>query len=204
MSHYEFEQVDAFFEPQTRTYTWYQIWSAALTRPSTATFVAILDDHRASANRGLIWMAIVGAIATALTLFFGDFGVSAQDAILAGIFFGSFGSFFSLLIGGYLMQSAAKLIGGRGTYHEYWYASAAFSAPITLINGLIVPFATTQSLTLTLITMSLLAYQLVLTGMALRAVNDFTWEQAIGAMVLNVILWVGIIIGLVVAVSMLI
>lgn len=205
MSYYDFEHPD-FFKPQARrhTYQWHQVWTAVLTHPSTDTFYSILDDEHAGAGRAFAWVIVAGIISTSLTFLFGDFGLSGIEALFGGVVLGSFVGAFSLLVSGLMMQSAAKIIGGQGTYGKYLYASAAFSAPLMLVNALIVPFATTQSLTLSLLTLGIFGYQLVLTAMSLRAVNDFTWEQAIGTMVLNIILWVGMIVALIIFIGMLI
>lgn len=177
---------------------WHHVWIAAVTQPSTNTFYALLDDPRARVGRALVWVALAGAVSFALPFLF---DLTLMEAII-GAALGSLMSVLWHIVGGCMMQFAAKLNGGHGTYADYLYATGTFVAPLLLINALIIPFATTQSLTLSLLTLFLLGYQLVLTAMSLRAVNDFAWERVIGTMVLNIILWVGLVIVLLVGLGL--
>lgn len=96
--------------------------------------------------------------------------------------------FFALGVA--IMQWIAKLFGGTGTYEKLLYAFAAISVPFTIVSSLFallnaIPYV---GICTGIISFGLSIYALVLQVTAIKAVNRFGWGQAIGSVLLPVIL----------------
>ncbi len=164
------------------TYSWFNVWVTTLTRPSVRTFEMFLQDRYASTQRALLWLfgarflmvwlpialvtLLAGKPAIAALLFFPASGVAAVYAI-------------TLLVQTLILQWLARRLGGRGSYSQMIYALSMFSAPLVIITSLVGRIGFSLSVFLTLL--FVLIYQVVLTGMALRAVNGFGWSRAFAA-----------------------
>lgn len=175
------------------TYTWQETWQLVLTKPSEESFEEILGDPAGGMNRAVTWMFVVGLIA-GVASFIGQlvFGAASfamlgggEDAAastgfslicsamlipLTGVF-----AVIGLIIGTGFVHIIAKLFGGQGDFDHMAYATASYSAPLTVISALlnIIPFlgACLSGL--------LGLYQLVLQVMAVKVVHKFGWFQAI-------------------------
>jgi hypothetical protein len=88
-----------------------------------------------------------------------------------------------LLLGAGLIQLVARDIGGVGTYAELVYATAAYSAPLTLISNVLAPIPICVYLTI-----PLGLYGLVLQLKAIRAVHEFDWGSAFASLALILLL----------------
>ena len=101
--------------------------------------------------------------------------------------------YFVTIVG--ITHLIARAVGGTGTYSQLLYTSAAISAPAWIINGFlglipVVPY----------LTIPLGIYALVLDVMAVKAVHQFGWGQALlssfGIWVLLLIFVAAITIGI--------
>jgi hypothetical protein len=80
---------------------------------------------------------------------------------------------FALVTG--ITQLVAKILGGSGTYSKLAYATAAYSAPLSLLTTALgaIPYVGYVTTPLGWI------YGLVLNVIAVKAVNKFGWGKAI-------------------------
>ena len=175
----------------------------ALSKPSSESFQEILGDPLAKPPRAYAWIFITSLIRTVL---FGilqffisgnpfeqlDFGLDAS--LWLGTFgvalcclapFGALFSVLSMIIGTGLTQWVAGGLGGRGSYSELIYTTAAFSAPLGLLSSLVagIPWVN-------LLTIVLGFYGLVLNVLAVKAVNRFSTMRAFMSILL---VWFGFV-----------
>lgn len=205
------------------TYSWFESWKMALTRPNEETFRSLADDPNGSLSRALIWIAVTSAVSylitTTVQILFsgllagpGLFEALEQEAglllpgglMIAGVFICGLPmvalfSAIGILIYSGIVQFTASAFGGEGTLAEMVYALAAFTAPITLLSGLIGWIPIVNCLTIPLV-----IYNLVLTLLAVKSVNRISWGKTIGifailflvgallAVVLGMLIWIPI------------
>jgi hypothetical protein len=94
---------------------------------------------------------------------------------------------FAVVVG--IVQLLARMFGGNGTFDQLAYAIAAIVTPFYIISGVItllsaIPYAV---YCLGLVGFALVVYVLVLEVMAVKGVNQFGWGQAIGSLLLPVL-----------------
>ncbi len=158
--------------------TWQEIWTFVITRPDVKTFETILNAPDAKAERAFRWMFIMGML--------GSF-INGMQLLRAGLMDLS-GLFFMLLMGGPAVllvfailvaayQFVAKQLGGKGKYSEFAYAYGAILAPFVVISAVasIIPLPIFLR---QLVVIGLGGYQLVLTAIALKAVNRFSTNSS--------------------------
>ncbi len=196
------------------TYSWFESWRMALTRPNEETFRSLADDPNGSLGRALIWIAITSAISFLITstmqiLFSGLlagpglFEALEQEAglllpgglMIIGVFICGLPmvaliSSIGILIYSGIVQFTANAFGGEGTFTEMAYALASFTAPLTLISGAIGWIPLVNCLTI-----PLGIYSLVLTLLAVKSVNRISWGKTIG--IFAVLLLVGALLAVV-------
>lgn len=200
-----------------RTYSWLEAWRLALTRPNEETFRSLADDPNGSLGRALSWIAITSAISYLITasvqlLLSGLFtGPSLLEALEheAGLLLsrglmiaGVYGcglpmvvliSVVSMLFYSGVVQFTASVMGGKGTFVEMAYALAAFTAPLTLLSGVIGSIPLVNCLTI-----PLGIYSLLLTLLAVKSVNRMSWGKTIStfAVLLLVSVLLAVVLGL--------
>ena len=189
------------FSLTERSYSWWEVWTLAFFKPSSATYQDIQDDPLAYPRRAYVWIfitSLVGTIvAVALSLVFNRVQFEQlQFGLDTSIWLGSIGvalcclaplgaavSVLSMIISTGLTQWVAGGLGGKGSYAELIYATAAFSAPLSLISSLIagIPWVNLFSIVLAI-------YGFVLNVVAIKAVNHFS---AFRALVSIFLVWLG-------------
>ncbi len=181
-----------YLPPPPSSFTWQQVWRMALAEPSEDTYVDILNDPHASAQRGYVWVAVVYTITFAIeiaarslgwsSLLVGSSSSGRSPAILFLClpFIGAIGVIL-VIIGAGLQNIIARLLGGQGTFDEMVYAYSAFQSPILLISALLnlIPIVGCFSGLLGL-------YGLVLNVVAVKAVHKFD----VGRALLTVFWWI--------------
>jgi len=166
--------------------SWSETWIDALTKPSEETYVQIAADPGASPRRAYTWIAIASFISFSISIFLsGLFAVGAGggDALgglmitlVCGAIFVPIFSILALMIFTGITQAIAGALGGTGSYGKLVYANAAYQAPLSLVStGLsIIPIVS-------LLTIPLLFYGIVLNVIAVKAVNQFSWGKALAS-----------------------
>jgi len=185
---------------------WVSVWRDALTRPSEQTFARIGTSPDAKASTALIWVflgslinlflasLVQGRLMTQM-LQNSDLGInlpSAGGGFVTAICGAPVGALiqtvlFAIVVG--IVQLLARMFGGRGTFDQLAYAIAAIVTPFYLVSGLLtllsaIPYAV---YCFGIVGFLLGLYVLVLEVMAVKGVNQFGWGQAIGSMLLPVL-----------------
>ena len=178
---------------------WLTVWRDALTKPSEQTFARIAQSPNAKLGTALIWVflgslvnlvfasLVQGAIFRQMTrnTDFGNtfpvrFGFGNMlVTICAGPFISVVG--FVIFVG--IVQVLAKMFGGRGTFEQLAYATAAIVAPFSLVSGVLtllsaIPYA---GFCFGFLGLFAVLYVIALEVMAVKGVNQFGWGQALGS-----------------------
>lgn len=165
-------------------YAWHEVWLKVLANPSVKTFEEVLDSPDVSTRRALRWVFLASVAAAVIAIVAIVIQVNAYvilarflPQILISIALNALIGVVSFAVVSLGLQFFARLAGGEGSYEDYHYALAASVAPMTVIRTLVMltgaSFIFIAALTL---------YQLVLAGVALRAVNKFTWGRTLVTM----------------------
>lgn len=129
-----------------------QTWTKALTQPNENAYLEIVNDPGASLGKALLWLAgaafIGGLFNGIVTWLFGnstlnqidryfDFGYGMPRTGFLAVITTPFFSIFGMLIGAFIVtgivQIAAKMLGGTGSFDMLFYAYSAFQAPMSLV-----------------------------------------------------------------------
>jgi uncharacterized membrane protein len=189
------------------TFSWFNAWRAALTRPSVATYADLLLDPRLSLRRAAAWLFTASLLAYLVdivlqaTLFpstlvdvireASQTGPQAYQAtptvlliaslactpFMAAMFLAAY------LLGFALLHFIASALGSRGSYTELVYAHAAYLAPLTLLTALLGTIPVVNCLTL-----PLALYSFGLQLMALKAATRMTWGRVIAVLAVVAVL----------------
>ena len=178
--------------PPAASPSWSEVWISALTKPSVATYEGIVNDPEASPSRGYTWVLIAALIASAVSVVFnmilagitgpdtsgasglGAFAGSSIGLLLCLVPFAAVMSLIGLVISAGITQFFASALGGIGSYSKLVYAFAAYSAPLSLVTGVLGAIPLINCLTI-----PTGLYGLALNVIANKAVNQFSWGRAI-------------------------
>ncbi|MCI5167186.1 MAG: YIP1 family protein [Candidatus Electrothrix sp. GM3_4] len=170
-------------EITSTTNTWQEVWKKALVHPSVKTFTDLSNDPTVSDNRAYKWLFMGWLISFLSPLVCAPF-IAAIAVICTAIYI-------------LLINYAARCLKGTGTYKQLIFVTAAYSAPLAIINGFItyrdeiIPFSGYLLLLLSL-------YGLILSVIAVKAVYQFSWLKALIANLLPPMILIG---GIVLAVA---
>lgn len=194
------EQMNApMLPPPSGVSEWFSVWRDALTKPSDQTFARIAQSPNAKLTTALLWVfvgSLVNIIFASLVqgvvfrqmMQNSDFGGNgfprmAGGSLLAAICAGPIVSVVGFVIYVGVVQLIAKMFGGRGTFEQLAYATAAIVAPYSLINSVFTLLAAIPFVGLCFGLVSLLGviYVIALEVMAVKGVNQFGWGPALGS-----------------------
>lgn len=187
----------------TEPLTWQEVWTQAITRPSVETFEYLLGDPQVSPNRAYIWIAVSSAVGAVIQLIlsfifqsiFGTNtllifnGTSSQNfenttevspalnlifGVICGIPLAVVGALIFFVIISFILNLIARALGGTGEYQDMVYAMSTYTAPMTIINGVLggIPIVN-------LLVLFTGFYAFVLQIIAIKTVHRFGWGQAI-------------------------
>ena len=185
----------------------YQVWLRALTKPNEQTYADLAASPDANPNKAYLWVFLTSIVSFFFVMLATSFGSTAQygidmrstmgSSVIALICGAPIGAaigvlFFAIDIA--IIQWVAKMFKGVGSYNQLVYAVAAFSAPISLVSGIIsalsvIPYI---GLCFSIVSIAVSIYAIVLMVMAVKGVNKFGWGEAIGSVLLP-----GLVIGFV-------
>ncbi len=193
------EQMNApMIPPPSGVSEWLSVWRDALTKPNEQTFYNIAQSPNAKLTTALIWV-FLGSLVNILfaSLVQGaifrqmmrntNFGQNALPrsgvGILASVCVGPIISVVGFVIFVGIVQLLARMFGGRGTFEQLAYATAAIVTPFSLINSVFTLLAAIPFVGLCFGLVSLLGvlYVIALEVMAVKGVNQFGWGQALGS-----------------------
>jgi len=194
------EQMNApMLPPPSGVSEWFSVWRDALTKPSDQTFARIAQSPNAKLTTALLWVflgSLVNILLASLVqgavirrmMQNSDFGANgfpgmAGCSLVAAVCAGPIVSVVGFVIFVGVVQLLAKMFGGRGTFEQLAYATAAIVAPFSLINSVFTLLAAIPFVGLCFGLVSLIAvvYVIALEVMAVKGVNQFGWGQALGS-----------------------
>jgi hypothetical protein len=87
-----------------------------------------------------------------------------------------------------IVQWIAKLFGGLGTYDKLLYVFAAISVPVSLVTLVLTMFSAIPfvGICLSVFSLGISIYALVLQVMAVKGVNCFDWGKAVGSVLIPI------------------
>ncbi len=185
------EILEPTFEQPGDNLLWSEVWITVLARPSIYTFERIIRDPHACPRRAYLWLFTSGIIGGLIS----SLAIDRIDGINTGLIKITFepiitamACMMSLIFVTWVIQLiAGTLYGGRGNYASMIYTTAAFWAPLFIINSLILGIPYVQFLAL-----PLSIYELILGVIALKAVNKIGWWQAADSYIGSIIVVIGI------------
>ncbi len=155
----------------------------ALLRPTVAAYAQLPSDPRATVRTAYFWM-------WAWAMAAGVLAAQVRHLSNAGFFWSGNGIWLGLLelaifvVTTGILFGLARLFHGRGSYGQFAYICAAFTAPLFLlvtVLGLLLP---TGNATMLLWLLPFSIYATVLSVIAVKAVHDLDWTRAILTVVL--------------------
>jgi hypothetical protein len=169
-------------ETEPKHYGWHEVFYAVLTQPKLETFQELLKDPQAKAQRAYLWMLLPtilsGISSQAITS--GITGFDWLEIVLFGVVLGGiFGLIYFIAIG-WIIQRVAIFFGGdKMGYGKFHYARGMYM-PVLVIAYSLVLILLGQNPNIAQFAFSfILMIELILTGIALRAVNQLPWGQII-------------------------
>jgi Yip1 domain len=183
----------------------FQTWVKALTKPKEETFAEIAASPNAKAMTGYLWVFLTSIVASFFTLIVQ--GSTLRNTLSqAGVGTDQFGGglapvgltlicvtpiaavvgTFLFAVGVALVQWIARMFGGTGTNDQLAYTMAAIWAPYSLVSAVLallsaIPYA---GFCFGIIALLALVYVLVLSVMAVKAVNKFGWGPAAASLLI--------------------
>jgi hypothetical protein len=191
----------------------FEIWKIIILHPTVKTFSRISNDPKASAIRGVIWMAIasvivwyVGPQREILSGYAADtFGLYPYSRfLLIGAFVAPVLGVISLFVNAAIAHGLAHIFKGTGTFHQLVYCWAVTQLPFFLILGLIrlilsifpssreFAFSTAgviYSILLLLVNLGVVLYLLYAEVVAYSAVEGFEISKGFGILILQAIIF---------------
>jgi hypothetical protein len=187
---------------------WFSVWRDAITKPNEQNFVALATSSSAKASTAYIWI-FIGSLVNVLfaSLVQGALvrqmlqqmgmegelpGGTMGGTLLSAICGAPVGAVIGVLVFAVvtaIVQWIAKMFGGRGTYEQLAYVFAAIFTPFYFISAILTLLSAIPLVGLCFSVLSLVAglYALFLQVMAVKAVNQFGWGQALGSFLLPIV-----------------
>lgn len=197
----------------------FPVWSKVFTKPGEQTFLEITSHPEARARTAYIWVFIAGTLSglinslTNLVVTYAQLQNLAPEAGGSPGAFGAAGlitaiclapvtgllSVAGLAIGVAIVHTAARFLGGQGTFDKLAYAFGAITVPVTVISAFMIPLNAIPFVVFCTIPvlLALSIYALYLEVAAIKAVHRFGWGEAAGALFLPSIL-IGLVCGVIV------
>jgi len=186
---------------------WFSVWMAAVTKPNEQTFVDMANSGNAKATTAYIWVFIGSLVSfffaslvqgAAMRQMMQQYGMNGQAGggigtkLITAICGAPIAAVISVVVFAIvvaIVQFLAKMFGGKGTFDQMAYAFAAISTPFALISGVLTLLSAIPFVGLCFTVVSIVAglYVLVLEVIAVKAVNQFGWGQALGSLLTPII-----------------
>jgi len=163
-----------------------QVWITAITKPSVIAYRNLMSPsaHKSNPYLPYLWVVIAAMITYGITSCVTSSQITSQArdggdlaSVGGAILSGQLAVIFaipSLILTAGVAQEMAQNWGGKGSYRQLVYLVAAFSAPLTIIAGVVgvIPWLGP------ILRAGILLYGFILTLIAVKAVNDFGWVEA--------------------------
>ena len=185
----------------------YQVWLNALTKPNEQTFAEMAASPNAKLTTALLWVFIGSLVNSFFASLVqgplmrqmmqqygadGQFQYGTGNRVIAVVCGAPIAAvigvvIFAVVVG--IVQFLARAFGGRGTFDQMAYASAAIWTPFTLISSVLTLLSAIPvvGLCFGLISLVGLLYVLFLAVTAVKGVNQVGWGQAAGSCLLPIV-----------------
>ncbi|XOF32293.1 MAG: Yip1 family protein [Candidatus Electrothrix sp. YB6] len=167
---------------ESKTYTWQEAWKQAVTHPSVKTFAELKNDSTVSGNRAYKWIFMGGLIG------------SLPDSLICAPFV-SIISLVCTAIYVFIINLIARCLRGTGTYKQLLFVTAAYTAPLGIISGLVMLSPQVTPLVGYLFLLMSL-YGLLLSLIAVKAVYQISWFKSLIANFFLPVIFIGSIVSL--------
>ncbi len=188
----------AEFHPETpdypeppRSYSWQEVWTLAISRPSEALFRNLLNDPRATANRGVLWLLLAGFINGLVTTVVVNqslpviaqqqqlpaTSLSLLEILFVSLFLGPILVFAATLIVG-VYHMVARFLGGEGLFADLFYLYASYTAPLFILLAAITVAPLPDGLK-SILSFIWGVYQFILSAIVIRAVYRLDWLKVV-------------------------
>ena len=182
-----------------KSYSFFQAMLKAVTSPSQATYSSLVQDPKATAGIGFLWVAVAGAVSSLISILLlqvfrfnpmldllsqysgeylsvpvrANFGGTLLS-LLCGVPAAAVFAVIGLAIASGLLHLVAKLLGGSGDYGKLVYMLALISVPFSLLSSILAPIPYIGCLSFLIF-----IYNLVLEVLAINAVYQFGIGKAV-------------------------
>jgi hypothetical protein len=184
----------------------YQNWVKALTKPNEQTYLEIANSPDAKSTTAYLWVFIASVVSSLFTLIvqgsvlraqLAQAGVGdSQNGVLGVVVTLLCGTpiaaalgtlFFAIYVA--IIQWIAKMFGGKGTNDQMAYTFAAISVPYSLVSSVFILLSAIPYVGFCFQLVLSLAglYVLFLQIMAVKSVNQFGWGQAVGTVLIPIV-----------------
>ena len=189
VAEYQPEKTD-YPEPP-RSYSWQEVWTLAISRPSAEQFRSLLNDPRATANRGVLWLLLAGFINGLVTTVVVNqslpviaqqqqlplVSLSPLEILFISLFLGPILVFAVALIVG-IYHMVARFLGGAGLFADLFYLYASYTAPLFILLAGITVAPIPDSLK-SILSFIWGVYQFLLSAIVIRAVYRLDWLKVV-------------------------
>ncbi|MCU0513763.1 MAG: YIP1 family protein [Anaerolineae bacterium] len=189
-------------------YSWSEVWTAVITRPSVQTFTEVLNDPAATPRRAYVWLYLTGCVAAFVmfytlmsalttdpemqqllpeTMSLGELQSSLWLTMLCVVpFAGAISIVFFMVFARAVHYIAERLDSSKkkpGRYGALVYTLSAIAAPLNILSVLILILSVSLTVPafavlLSLVSLALSVYQLILMVQGIRAVYGLTPGQS--------------------------
>lgn len=169
--------------------SWWEAWTKALTQPFVARYAEIADSSSVRISTAYLWVLIVSIIAhlnfATLQSFSGGITprlatMTGEGRLLIDIIVTVIFTMIGFAVCTVCVHFCARLFGGTATYSKLAYTCAAYTAPLVFLAG---EFAAIPNVGYVDIFLGL--YAIILTVIAVKAVNQLKWPPAVISSVLG-------------------
>ncbi|HEY86240.1 MAG TPA: hypothetical protein G4N96_14135 [Chloroflexi bacterium] len=164
------------------SFSWIQVWTKIIGRPTSARFRLLLNDPKASKRRAYVWVFLSAIVAYIIWL---------SEAMLVGVLGGSYLAYLVFAPGAALLAALvltlytgtayfiARGLGGTGTFSALLYAVATYTAPLLLIAAAL----SVGGFIMHIAAFALLPALTIFSVIAIKAVYQFGWWAALASMI---------------------
>ncbi len=177
----------------------YLAWFIALVNPSRSGYVALRDDPQASVTRASVWIVLTSLVAVSVLFpiqFSGQLAqagvVNLTTPVLIAITIvvavvGSLANLLALYLNSLIISFTAGALGGEGSFRDQVYLSAAYMAPLQLLQAALITVPTVGIF----LSVGLSLYTFWLSINATRVAQEISALRALVALILPGILILG-------------
>jgi hypothetical protein len=178
MRQYDMENEQPKQKIKVEGYQWHEVFYAVMAQPKLETFQRLLQDPQAKAQRAYLWMLLPSMMWGMAAFVAGD--LEFITIVLLGISIGWIIRLIYFIAIGWIMQRIAVFFGGNKAAYGAFHSARGMYMPVLVIAyALVSLLIDPESGAVVFILSALLMIESILTAIALKAVNDFSWRQSI-------------------------